>query len=264
VNKKTVLTSILVLSIASLPVVGQVVTIDANNFTAGQDVTNATAGVQLFAMTTVLNPNPTFNGNMYTPVFGSVYAQPVTAGCEFFGATCSVNGNLTFGFTQTTQPSSSPVLWNETQAAANCLGADCDGLSGGILTTFPTFVAEFSTPTNSVSALLLYGETPPSGIIALNAMGQVVGTCVGFPNGQRGSTSTCSSTYAIDSPTAGWGSYTITSSSADITYLLAASPADDRGVGQIQFFSVPEPDSLALFAAAGLGLLVFRCRRVSK
>jgi hypothetical protein len=229
------------------------VTIDPNNFAPGQNISNVNAGAQLQAMTAVLNPDPNAPpSQFYLPKFLPVYAQPVTADCNFFGATCSVNGNLTFGFTRTTQPSSIPILWGETFPAALCLTGDCDGEVGQFLAFIPSLLITLTTPTDHVDALIAFAETEGSSILALalDGAGQVVGMCDGFPDGTRGTTNNpCASLFKFTAPPdAGWGRYSVISSAGDIKYVLVGGLGSDRAVSQVRFNS---PVSLQLAGLLG-------------
>jgi hypothetical protein len=234
------------------------VTVEPYNFAPGQDVSNATSGAQLQALTAVINPDPNAPvGQLYLPKNFPVYVQAFTSDCNYFGATCSADGNRAFSYTQSTQPATSAVLWGETYPAAFCLQNLCDLTWGGILSFVPVLRVNLAAPTNYVSALIAFAESDGSSIVALDGAGNIVGACDGFPNGARGITNNpCASVYKFTGfgDFAGWGRYTISSPSANISTVLIGGLGSYRSVAQIQFnSSVSFQLSALLTAVTGVG-----------
>jgi hypothetical protein len=233
-----------------------IVTIDPNAFSPGQDVSLATPGVQLQAISIVPNPNPPSPGFTYMPQYSDVYVQTEQGGTP-------VGANF---FSPTDSAVSSPqtISWGEAEAANSCLqNIECDGLIAS-LAQLPILRINFSTPTDYLSALSLVTRDDTAIIYAFNSSGQLLGDCYGLSSNTPGLT--CGETAV--SPTAtniGWYADSITTSTPDISYALVGGLGNVKPIGEIQFAeTVPEIDSTA--AASGLtllfgGLLSLRGRR---
>jgi hypothetical protein len=220
------------------------ITIDPNNFAPGQNVSNATTGARLRAVTAVLNPDPNpppaFTYVLqYSP---SVFAQSVTAGCMFEGIPCAATGNLEFGWDATLPlPSTQPIVWGSGQSAAACLTSFCDSTSAFGL-DHAALRIDFSVPTDHVNSLILYVEGDGGWMEAFNSAGQSLGHCTAFPPGEPAGCVTA----VFNSPlgNGGWFLYTLTRSAADISYVfIGAADHDLRAISRVQFDS---PVSLQL------------------
>jgi hypothetical protein len=222
-----------------------IVTIDPNAFSAGQDVSLATPGVQLQAISIVPNPNPTSPGFTYMPQYSDVYVQTEQGGTP-------VGANF-FSPTDSAVPSPQQISWGEAEAANSCLeNTECD-VSTAALAQLPVLRINFSTPTDYLSALSLTDRDDEEVIFAFNSAGQLLGDCFGPSSNTPGLT--CGET--VVSPIAtniGWYADSITTSTPDISYALVGGLGNVKPIGEIQFAEiVPEIDTTS--AASGLTLL---------
>ena len=245
----------LLITFACLPAFPQqstLVTIDPNNFVPGQNISNATTGAQLLAMTYVPNPDPEFPGTFIVENLPSVFAQPVAAGCVFFAGPCSASGNLVLGQSPTTVPSAQPIFWGDANKALQCIRNPgpppliCDNPGGLAL---PVLRVNFSTPTDRASALIAFGLEDPSeidGFQAFDDRGNLLATCFGgvpAPSSSPPGCMTVVSRVDSSSSSGGWAIFTITRPSADINFILVGGQGNDRPISQVQFNS---PVSLQL------------------
>jgi hypothetical protein len=218
------------------------ITVAPNNFSPGQNISNATTGAQLLALTQVPNPDPNFPGTtivQYLPV----YAQPVAASCNF-GVPCALGGNLALGYSPTTVPSTFPILWGDINLAGQCLIPQLDCFTGGT-----ALRVNFDVPTNYMTAAIGYFLEDLSGIQAFQAFdgnGQMIAQCLGnLGTGPIAIPPGCA-TVIVAEPTlgqSGWAQFTISRPTADVSFVLIGGYATDRPIAQIQFNS---PVSLQL------------------
>jgi hypothetical protein len=210
------------------------ITVNPNNFAPGQNISNATAGAQLLALSAVPNPDPNFPGTtiaQYLPV----YAQPVAVGCSF-GFPCALGGTLTLGYSPTTG-TFADILWGEENDAVNsgCLippnGLFC-------ITDAPVLRVNFDVPTNFVTAAVGVFDDDGSVIEAFDGNGQSIARCIVFP----------SEIMPIDIPPGcasaiiaqggiGWFQVTISRPTADISFVLIGGFGNVRPTAQVQFNS---------------------------
>jgi len=214
------------------------ITIDPNNFAPGQNLSSATTGARLRAITAFVNPDPNPPPGFtyvlhYSP---SVIAQSVTADCMFEGIPCAATGNLEFGWdARLPLPSAQPIVWGSGQSAAACLTSFCDSTSAFGL-DHPALRIDFSVPTDHVSSLILYVEGDGGWIEAFDSAGQSLGHCTGFAPGEPAGCVT----LVFDSPlgNGGWFLYTLKRSAADISYVfIGAADHDLRAISRVQFDS---------------------------
>jgi len=215
------------------------ITVDPNTFAPGQNLSNATTGAQLLAATEVLTPD---NGFLiqYSP---SVYAQPVAPGCTWAGIPCAASGNLVFGSSPTTIPSTQVILWGDARTMTPCVSEPPPQFSCGFTGIFPVLRVNFSVPTDKATAIIGFGLEDNSEIAgfaaAFDESGQLVATCVGGFNTPFPPCLTVLSTGGRG----GWAQFTISRPTADINFILVGGEANDRPISQVQFDS---PVSLQL------------------
>jgi hypothetical protein len=227
------------------------ITIDPNDFAPGQNISSATTGAQLLAMTYVPNPDPNFPGSFIVENLPSVFAQPVAAGCVFFAGPCAASGNLVLGYSPTTVPSAQAIFWGDANRALRCIENPgpapliCDNPGS----FFPVLRVNFSVPTDKVSALIAFGFEDPSeidGFQAFDDRGHLLATCFGgvpAPSSSPPGCMTVVSRVDSSSSSGGWANFTITRPSADINFILVGGQGNDRPISQVQFDS---PVSLQL------------------
>jgi hypothetical protein len=222
------------------------ITVDPNNFAAGQNISKATTGAQLLAMTYVPNPDPNFPDTFIVQNRPAVYAQPVAAGCTFFGGPCAASGNLAIGYSPTTIPSAQAIFWGDAFKARQCvegsLGPEpqiCDNPGGLAL---PVLRVNFSVPTDKAAALVAFGLDDASeidGFQAFDSSGNLLATCFGnlqlvaSPPGCM----TVVSRACASANCGGWAMFTISRPSADINFVLVGGQGNDRPISQVQFDS---------------------------
>jgi hypothetical protein len=229
------------------------VTVDPNNFVAGQNISNATPGARLLSLSAVSNGNPTNPSTV--PQYSPVYAQPVAAGCTLApGIPCALDGTLALGYSSTTVPSTQLILWGEENDAADTcipppgLGCDTDGP--------PVLRINFTVPTDYASAAIGFFPADASGIRgfeAFDASGQSIAMCEGLPGFQvipAGCATVIVSYAPFDS---GWAYFTVSSPTANISYVLVGGVANWRPIANVQFDS-PVPLQLVGLVAKARGV----------
>ena len=228
------------------------VTIDPNDFAAGQNISNATPGALLRTMSAVANPDPNLPGSFIPQYASLVFAQAVTAGCRAFeNVPCSPGGSLVFGYSATTVPSAQPILWGAENAAANCL-VICDQNTASQLFV-PAMRVDFPVPTDLVSAVIAFYDEDGGGLEgfktleAFDANGQSVALCADEPPGIP--ITGCATTVLSSGPDSGWAMFTLSRPSADISFILIGGRGNVRPIAQVQFDS---PVATQLAGLAGL------------
>lgn len=215
-----------------LPTLAQqqaLITVDPNNFAPGQNISNATTGVQLLVMRGVPNPDPNAPPQQafviqYSP---AVYALP---GVTFPDAP---TGNLVFGYTGGSL-STNPDMWGEQASAVNCLTGPCPAEFG--LTIDPVLRVSFTVPTDHVDAVSHFFEDTPTFMTAFNSAGQVLDSCgTGFGE--------CSVKLTPETDNTGWYRITIAHSVADISFVVIGGFTEPQPSAQVRFNS---PVSLQL------------------
>jgi len=227
------------------------VTIDPNDFAAGQNISAATPGALLRTMTAVANPDPNFPGS-FVPQYGSaVFASPVAAGCAAFeNVPCSPGGSLVFGYSPGTVPATTPILWGEENGAANCL-VICDANQAAKLFV-PALRIDFSQPTDLVSAVIAFYDDDGGGlegfktVEAFDANGQSVALCADEPPGIP--ITGCATTVLSSGPDSGWAMFTLSRPAPDISFVLIGGRGNVRPVAQVQFDSPAATQIAGLFA----------------
>lgn len=224
------------------------ITVDPNLFAPGQNISHATTGAQLLAMTIVANPDPNFP-NTFVPHYSpTVYAQPVDPSCTLISVVpCALNGNLTFGYTATTIPTTdrTPLLWGEVNVGACELDPQCG--FNAVYTQFPILRVNFTKPTDYAAAIVGYWMLDGAaiqGFEAFDSGGQSVAKCIGY--GPFSLPAGCSSIVLSDPNNAdagGWVQVTISRPTADISFVLIGGEGNIRPIAQMQFNS---PVSLQL------------------
>ena len=209
------------------------ITVAPNNFSPGQNISNATAGARLLALAAVPNPDHSFPGTtiaQYLPV----YAQPVAVGCTF-GFPCALGGSLTLGYSPTTG-TEPEILWGEENDAVNsgCLippnGLFC-------ITDAPVLRVNFDVPTNFVTAAVGVFDDDGSVIEAFDGNGQSIGRCIAFPNSTPLDDPPGCASAIIAEGGIGWFQLTISRPTADIRFVLIGGFGNARPTAQVQFNS---------------------------
>jgi hypothetical protein len=217
------------------------ITVDPNNFAAGQNISNATIGARLRALYVVPNPqSPGFNMPLENT---GVYAQAEQPGCKvFFNLPCAPIGNNVLGYTPVSTPLAYPTFWGEANRAFECVQGDCGEPDD--LQTNPTLRIYFDTPTNQVSLLSTWfdGEGGIIYAFAFDAAGQLLDYCDGFP-GQDTGIPGCTAALYSGVPLFAWVRYTMSHPTADISSVIVGGAANIRPIAQVQFNS---PVSLQL------------------
>src|SRR5215469_387546 len=240
------------------------ITINPNLYTAGQNISNVNPGAQLLSFSTVPNPDPN-NPGTRVPQYLPVYAQPVDPSCNVgVGIPCAIGGNLAIGFSSTTVPSTIPILWGDEDVAAECLAefgavSFCDGSLD-----FEVLRVNFTTPTDFAAAAIGYFPDDASVIQAFEAFdssGNSLGRCVGpfqFPLSgplppQNSDPPGCATSIGA-STTSGWGLFTISRPTADISFVLIGGFGNNRPIAQVLFDSPVSVQLAGLLAAVqGVG-----------
>jgi hypothetical protein len=232
------------------------VTIDPNDFSAGQNLSGATPGAVLRTMSAIANPDPNFPGSFIPQYASGVFAQAVTAGCRAFESVpCSPGGNLVFGYSASTVPSTQPILWGAENAAANCL-LICDPNQASQL-VLPALRVDFPVPTDLVSAVIAFYDEDGGGLEgfktleAFDATGQSVALCADEPPGVP--ITGCATTVLSSGPDSGWAMFTLARPTADISFILIGGRGNFRPVAQVQFDS-PVTTQLAGLAELAQGV----------
>lgn len=235
-----------VLSLLAWAAQASVVTIDPNNYAAGQIITDPTGGATLSAMSAYENSTP--SGAewflQYSPVFATLVS---TAGnCEIYDSgACAPSGDKVFGYTPTalTVPGA-PPLWGQGNNAAGCFEGDCGdsrGTDGGVAMRI-----DFSTPTDYVDVTEGLLDDPDGDFLeAFNAAGQSVGLCTAFlpeggPSPDASQPSGCANYLGPNG--LGWPQLIISTSSDDISTLIVGGDANVRPIAKVQYDSVPAPE----------------------
>jgi hypothetical protein len=255
-NKKIVLASILVLSIASLPAAAQTVTIDPNNYAPGTNLTNAVPGVTLWLLQeapSVSDSNPA----ILSPLF-STSCSPAPAGTP--RGCASPTGNSVFGH-QTTQ---APYFVSQVSFFSPCYGLGCadggiarpNGGSGeGYVTAFRV---DFLQPVSSVEVI---GGSDCGGpcdgptLAAYNSSFQMIGECFGA-SFNPATTPAGDCAQLVMSPS--YYSMTVSTGADDISYLVVDGAFN---VDSVTYTSVRAPDTACLFLTGLGGLWLVRIRR---
>jgi len=245
------LTALLALVCSSAFAQEVLVTIDPNDFAAGQNISSATPGVLLRTMTAVANPDPNAPGSFVPQYASAVFASPVAAGCRAFeNVPCSPGGSLVLGYSAGTVPATAPILWGEENGAANCL-VICDSNQAAKLFV-PALRIDFSQPTDLVSAVIAFYDEDGGGlegfktVEAFDANGQSVALCAGEPPGIP--VTGCATTVLSSGTDSGWAMFTIARPTADVSFVLIGGRGNVRPVAQVQF------DSPAATQIAGLAM----------
>jgi hypothetical protein len=240
------------------------ITVEPDDFAAGQYISYATPGVTLSTMTLTPAGVNSEGRPFYMPVYGPVYAQSVTPGCTFVGFSCAGTGSNLFGYTPTSTPSTQPVMWGEAQHASYYL----NGNTGEHLTNFQqAFRADFATPTSYVDILGQFWAGDGTWLEAFNSAGESIALCFGYPPGRDATfaNSGCATAWSVNESNEGWARYSITSLASDISFIITGGAANYRALDQLRFASVPEPGALGLLgAAAAAAFWLTRRRRLSR
>jgi hypothetical protein len=257
-NNKNVLISTLVILLMALPAIGDVVTIDPNNYAAGQNITNAVAGVQLLAVSVQPNPDPDAGPlQAFLPSLSPVFAQSVSSNCDLSGElACAPHGSNVFGYSPIRSPSAQEITWGQVFAGATCLQSGC-GADLASRLPVPALLVDFATPTNSVTVEAGYYTSDGPGVEAFNSQGQLVGGCGGYPGG---ACATATLPNALND--GGWADYTISDSWNDIKYILVGGDDLPRPIADIRYNAqpTPTPSDWSLLAGGLLVLFFMRSR----
>jgi hypothetical protein len=228
------------------------VTINPNNFAAGQNISNATPGAKLLVTTAVptADPNAPYDQAYVLRYSPSVYAQPVDPSCQYFipveggsVAPCTLGGSLTIGYSAGTVPVVYPDTWAAAYAVGNCLQVMCYAEDGDQIDQ--VLRVNFSAPTDRVGAVIPFIDSAWGWIQAFDSAGRYLGVCYGFPGMSQpppGCTASWVSTV-VDGEGV-WVQYTF-ASAADISFVIVGGqeiPA--LPIAQVQFDS-PVPIQLA-------------------
>ena len=237
---------------AGLPLI----TIDPNNYSAGQIITDPSGEGQFNALSAYSNPDPNAPFQQeYLLQTSPVFASLAPLSCNaYLGGPCAPSGNKLFGWS----PVGDAGHWGDAANAVECVSLnDCD-TKGASAFVFPVLEITFTRPTDFVDAEIGFINDPDGGWIeAFNSAGQSLGSCDARP-GEIFPAGSCGS-YPDPSDPA-WAQYSVTDSNRDISYVLIGGESNSRSVGQVQY-STPEPGSFGLLAL-GVGAIGFlRLRR---
>jgi hypothetical protein len=243
------------------PAVADVITINPSNYVPGRNISNVTPGATLSAVSYVPNPDPGAPANQaYVAQSSPVFATPVTGTCNLLaGSPCAATGTNVLGYSPGSLPVQLPS-WGQGNPAGQCVQGNCDPVNGAAAGSLPVLRVDFTAPTDSVSALIGFTGDPNGGWLeAFNSQNQEVGLCHGSPGAGF---SPCAVYPAGFGP--GWGQFSITDASNDISSVLIGGDGSYAPVGEVQFATapVPEPATIGLFAAGLAALLLTRRRRV--
>jgi hypothetical protein len=188
-------------------------------------------------MTAVPDPN---NPGFLIPQYGPVYAQPVSPTCTFLsvpGLPCAVGGNIAFGYSPTTIPSTQLIFWGDENHAASCLTPpfDCE-----LPLEFPVLRVNFSVPTDYATAVVGYFDDDSNilgGFQAFDGGGQPVARCEGQPGEPLTSNPPGCASVVLSSGGIGWAQLTISRPTADIGFILVGALSNIRPIAQVQFHS---------------------------
>ena len=237
---------------AGLPLI----TIDPNNYSTGQIITDPTGEGQFNALSAYLNPDPNapFQQTYLlqtSPVYAGLTASGNCSGM-YLGGPCAPSGDKLFGWS----PVGTAGPWGDAANAVKCLSGDCDTSAAGAF-AFPVLEIDFTRPTDFADAQIAFHNDPDGGWIeAFNSAGESLGSCDARP-GEVFSAGSCGSYPDPSDPV--WAQYSVTDSDRDISYVLIGGESNWREVGQVQY-STPEPGSLGLlaFGVAAIGFLGLR------
>lgn len=243
------------------------ITVNPNNFSAGQNISNANVGAQLLSFSAAPNPDPNHPGTVL-PNYLPVYAQPVAASCIIAEAVpCAVGGNLALGYSPTTVPAANAILWGDEGMGASCLlefslFSFCDPELGA-LAFEPVLRVNFTTPTDFAAAVVGYFLEDDSVIEAFEAFdgsGNSLGRCIAPIFGTPPTLPPAQSdppgcaTAVLTGPHGGWALFTISRPTADIGFILVGGVLTARPVAQVQFHSPVTLQLAGLLAAVqGVG-----------
>src|SRR5690348_3795214 len=160
---------------AGLPLI----TIDPNNYSTGQIITDPTGEGQLSALSAYLNPDPDAPFQQeYLLQTSPVFSSPAPLTCNsYLGGPCAPSGNKLFGWS----PVGPAGPWGDAANAVKCLSGDCDPSAADAF-AFPVLQITFTRPTNFVAAQIGLVNDPDGGWIqAFNSAGQSLGYCDGRP-----------------------------------------------------------------------------------
>jgi hypothetical protein len=248
--------------IFSSPALADLVTIDPDNYAPGTNISNAIPGAQLLDMTVALSSNPNApTSNNYVPVYApTVYTAAVASGCMQLDSPCTPPGisslispNPVTASNPLTDVVGAPGAWGSTWWADQCIEGACSGMAAQYIQLEPVLRINFSTPTNYVSADTMYSLGNGGRLYAYDSAGDLVASC--FSDG-----SPACATNLFTGVAAGWQQLAVSTSTADISFVLVGGDVVDlRPIAEVQFNSTaPLPPSGVLLASGVVFLLLAR------
>lgn len=233
------------------------ITIDPNNFAAGQDISFSTPGVQMYTLLAVPNQDPNASPDSYVPSLMPVYADAVPSNCLAYGR-CAPVGNMVFGhLTSASSPNvGGELTWDE-DTGSTCFFT-LEGCAA-VAAHGPSLLLIFDSPVRTVSILGTAEGDNSAAVSAFDGGGNIIGSCFTYglvlPGNNGGG---CAQAYSQ-----GWGWFTVSSATTSISYALIGG-ADFASISQITFGTAPEPATFGLMTLGLLGLAWSQRRRLRR
>ena len=224
-----------------------IITIDPDDFTAGQDISNLTPGVTLSTYANFYfgdTPADAIGAFTFTPVYASACIS-----CSFGGA---FDGQNVFGSSP-----NQPVYIDSNRATT----PDAKFLS------FLTFRADFLNPTNFVQVIggaFPFGKAP-NALWAFDSNDNLLAACLpgplipGLPLIPGCAVDLGLSGHVMPETADPW-QLSIDTGAFNIAYVISGGVGGGSLVKSLTFASVPEPATLGLFAFGLIGIAIGRRR----
>jgi hypothetical protein len=231
------------------------VTIDANSYAAGTNVSNAAAGVTLSSMWTAGGPT----SDPYEPVvfnFAPIYS--VACAGSSYGCT-TIAGSNVFGHDD-------HGIWDPRVFAYEGKAADyLEGEPHALTAAVEVFRADFADATNFVQLVVGGAHNNDYPLIDFwDTSGALIATCSTTDSG--GYNPACTTVNLGDPSGVDPGFrqpwlISLTSSSYNIGFVTTGGWAGGQFVTQLTYNKVPEPGTLALMLVGALGIALRRRRQ---
>jgi hypothetical protein len=253
---KTVRLPILVpLLLASSAANASLITIDANSFAAGTDISHVAAGVALSSMWTAGGPS----SDPFEPVvFNSAPIYAVACAGGSYGCT-TIAGSNVFGHDD-------HGVWDPRVFAYEGKAADyLEGEPHSSIAAVEVFRADFTDATNFVQLVVGGAHNNDYPLIDFwDTAGALIASCSTLDSG--GANPACN-TVNLGDPSGVNPGYrqpwliSLTSSSYNIGFVTSGGWAGGQFVTQLTYNKVPEPGTLALMLVGALGMALRRRRQ---